>query len=34
MAVKHLNAMGCYRAFSSARNVQMFFAIMEIKVLD
>ena len=33
MAVKHLNAMGCYRAFSSARNVQMFFAITEIKVL-
>ena len=33
MAVKHLNAMGCYRAFSSARNVQMFFAITEIKVI-
>jgi hypothetical protein len=33
MAVKHLNAMGCYRAFSSARNVQMFFAITEIKVM-
>lgn len=33
MAVKHVNAMGCYRAFSSARNVQMFFAITEIKVL-
>ena len=33
MAVKHLNAIGCYRAFSSARNVQMFFAITEIKVI-
>jgi hypothetical protein len=33
MAVKHLNAMGCYRAFSSARNVNMFFAIIEIKTL-
>lgn len=32
MAVKHLNAMGCYRAFSSARNVNMFFAITEVKV--
>lgn len=34
MAVKHLNAMGCYRAFSSARNVNMFFAITEIKVIN
>ena len=33
MAVKHLQAMGCYRAHSSARNVNMFFAITEIKVL-
>lgn len=30
MAVKHLDAMGCYRAFSSARNVNMFFAITGI----
>lgn len=34
MAVKHLNAMGCYRAFSSARNVNMFFAITEVKVIN
>jgi hypothetical protein len=34
MAVKHLNALGCYRAFSSARNVNMFFAITEIKVIN
>lgn len=34
MAVKHLNAMGCYRAFSSARNVNMFFAITRITQLD
>jgi len=34
MAVKHLNAMGCYRAFSSARNVNMFFAITEVKTLS
>ncbi len=34
MAVKHLNAMGCYRAFSSARNVNMFFAITEVKVIS
>lgn len=30
MAVKHLQAMGCYRAFSSARNVNMFFAIVAV----
>lgn len=30
MAVKHLQALGCYRAFSSARNVNMFFAIMAV----
>jgi len=30
MAVKHLGALGCYRAFSSARNVNMFFAIMAV----
>lgn len=34
MAVKHLNAKGCYRAFSSARNVNMFFAIMNVNVID
>jgi len=34
MAVKHLDAMGCYRAFSSARNVSMFFAITAIKVIN
>ncbi len=34
MSVKHLNAMGCYRAFSSARNVYMFFAITEVKVIS
>ena len=34
MAVKHLDAMGCYRAFSSARNVQMFFALMSLKTID
>jgi hypothetical protein len=30
MAVKHVDALGCYRAFSSARNVNMFFAIMAV----
>lgn len=30
MSVKHLGALGCYRAFSSARNVNMFFALMHI----
>ncbi len=30
MAVKHLGALGCYRAFSSARNVHMFFAIVTV----
>ncbi len=30
MAVKHLNALGCYRAFSAARNVYMFFAIVAV----
>jgi len=34
MAVKHLNAMGCYRAFSSARNVSMFFAITEARIIS
>jgi hypothetical protein len=34
MAVKHLNAMGCYRAFSSARNVNMFFAITAVNVIS
>jgi hypothetical protein len=34
MAVKHLSAMGCYRAFSSARNVNMFFAITSVNCLD
>ncbi|MFO1387589.1 DUF6882 domain-containing protein [Cellvibrio sp.] len=34
MAVKHLNALGCYRAFSSARNVNMFFAITEVRVIS
>ena len=33
MAVKHLDALGCYRAFSSARNVNMFFAIMAVNVV-
>jgi len=31
MSVKHLGALGCYRAFSSARNVNMFFALMHIR---
>lgn len=31
MAVKHLNALGCYRAYSSARNVNMFFAITSLR---
>jgi hypothetical protein len=31
MAVKYLNAQGCYRAFSSARNVYMFFAITNLR---
>jgi hypothetical protein len=31
MAVKHLGALGCYRAFSSARNVNMFFAITHLR---
>lgn len=30
MAVKHLEALGCYRAYSSARNVSMFFAIIAV----
>jgi hypothetical protein len=34
MAVKHLNALGCYRAYSSARNVQMFFALMSVNIVD
>lgn len=35
MAVKYLGALGCYRAFSSARNVSMFFAIMAVhKIAD
>ena len=34
MSVKHLNALGCYRAFSSARNVNMFFAIMKVHVIE
>ena len=34
MAVKHLNALGCYRAFSSARNVYLFFAIMEVQTFN
>jgi hypothetical protein len=34
MAIKHLNALGCYRAFSSARNVNMFFAIMAVHEID
>jgi hypothetical protein len=34
MAVKHLGAMGCYRAFSSARNVNMFFAITGINIVN
>ena len=34
IAVKHLDALGCYRAFSSARNVNMFFAIMAVHVID
>lgn len=34
MAVKHLNALGCYRAFSSARNVNMFFAITAVNVIN
>lgn len=33
MAVKHLGAMGCYRAFSSARNVNMFFAITAVNII-
>ena len=33
MAVKHLGALGCYRAFSSARNVNMFFAITGVQVI-
>lgn len=31
MAVKHLGALGCYRAYSSARNVNMFFAITTLR---
>lgn len=34
MAVKHLNALGCYRAFSSARNVNMFFAIVAVHEIN
>jgi hypothetical protein len=34
MSVKHLSALGCYRAFSSARNVNMFFAITAIQVIE
>ena len=34
MSVKHLNALGCYKAFSSARNVHMFFAITSIEVVS
>ena len=34
MSVKHLDALGCYRAFSSARNVNMFFAITSIAVIN
>jgi len=34
MSVKHLDAIGCYRAFSSARNVNMFFAITAVHVID
>lgn len=34
MSVKHLSALGCYRAFSSARNVNMFFAIMSVNVIQ
>ena len=34
MAVKYLGAMGCYRAFSSARNVNMFFAITSVRVIN
>lgn len=34
MSVKHLAAIGCYRAFSSARNVNMFFAITAVHVIN
>jgi len=34
MAVKHLNALGCYRAFSSARNISMFFAITAVNIIE
>ncbi len=34
MSVKHLDALGCYRAFSSARNVNMFFAIAAVQVIE
>jgi hypothetical protein len=34
MSVKHLSALGCYRAFSSARNVNMFFAITAVHVIN
>ena len=34
MSVKHLQALGCYRAYSSARNVNMFFAITKVNILN